>query len=556
MKQLLRLLLVIMLSMATNEAFAIDVEIDGIYYYLSSDYSNNYHASVTYKDEGKETPSYSGNIVIPETIRYEDNVYEVNKIGTNAFAGCTNLISVIIPNTVHHIFSRAFAGCTGLLYVYIPENARIWEDAFKGCVNLFKNSTKATLNITKTVIDTLKAEKKFEEIKPILLKQYQEEVMKQQRCSKLSEMKGKKVKEDADIAMLSIAYEYYLKKYPNERKYKKLNYFSKYPFEREEVYDNNVKKGKITENVARYLSCYNRYLIDSLQQEKEKIDKGWSECIESDKLPYKEITVSMPNSLYRGYRYLNQDFLDDLDVSHQKMEWEFLDTGKSEYRSESYPKEVGYWVYDAAPNYRVICHENGIKEVYDERGQLVYVSELTREKNKSELKDPCRLVYLKDYTNNKYDIKSQPKETQEYIKLRLCSANGYEDAVNEARAAILGSAIAGAFATILSPVDAYKVRNKAKEQVLAKIPRRDQIGERYIEQLEKDHADEFEYVYTIERLTNVRFQVVYLNKLTLKPSHCALITYKTGDKPYTKTFSTKLRDMPSDIPPVIRNNAK
>ena len=92
MKQLLRLLFVIMLSMATSETFALDVEIDGIYYYLSSDYSNNYHASVTYKDEGKETPSYSGNIVIPETIRYEDNVYEVNKIGTNAFAGCTSML--------------------------------------------------------------------------------------------------------------------------------------------------------------------------------------------------------------------------------------------------------------------------------------------------------------------------------------------------------------------------------------------------------------------------------------------------------------------------------
>ena len=105
----------------------------------------------------------------------------------------------------------------------------------------------------------------------------------------------------------------------------------------------------------------------------------------------------------------------------------------------------------------------------------------------------------------------------------------------------------------LSPVDAYKVRNQVKEQAVNRALRyNDNIGSRYIKQLEKDHADEFGYVYMIERLSNVSFQVVYLNKQTLEPSYCAVITYKTGKKPYTSMFSTKLINIPDNIPPIVK----
>ena len=71
-------------------------------------------------------------------------------------------------------------------------------------------------------------------------------------------------------------------------------------------------------------------------------------------------------------------------------------------------------------------------------------------------------------------------------------------------------------------------------------------------QLEKDHEYDFGYIYMIERVSNVGFRVVYLNKRTLQPSYCALITYKTSTKPYTKTFSAKLISMPKNIPSITQ----
>jgi hypothetical protein len=54
-----------------------------------------------------------------------------------AFAGCTNLASVIIPEGVLSIGTRAFSGCKSLTSVPLPESlAKIEEAAFSGCVGL------------------------------------------------------------------------------------------------------------------------------------------------------------------------------------------------------------------------------------------------------------------------------------------------------------------------------------------------------------------------------------------------------------------------------------
>ena len=71
-------------------ALAYDVEVDGIYYDISE---NN--ATVT---EGGV--KYSGDIVIPESITYNNSKYSVTSIGDYAFAFCSGLTSVTIPNSV------------------------------------------------------------------------------------------------------------------------------------------------------------------------------------------------------------------------------------------------------------------------------------------------------------------------------------------------------------------------------------------------------------------------------------------------------------------------
>ena len=546
MKTLRTLLVVVMMTNCILPSGAQGVQkIDGIYYDLSRNL-NGPHSKVISKNRFERT-GYSGNVVIPETVIYNGKSFPVEFIEEEAFAGCTNLKSVILPNSISLVGERAFEGCTELTYVFIPQEAGIFTDAFKDCPNLhiYEHPNEAMINVPMTVIDTLKAEGIFQKTRPALLEAFQKGIDKRKRIYEMSSMVGKRVKDKYDRMLVREAYDYTVYYYRSKRDIAALHKF---------VYgnENEVAKGKITNNVQEYLSLYYEYLTDSLTKEQEKIEHSWG--MSKNELPYKQITMSMPNYFYRGYRYLEKDDLDSLDKFQQRKGWEFLYTENRKFRSETYPEVVEYLVYDAAPEYRVTYSRKGINEVYDKDGKLVYVPSLTRKNNEAELKDIYRLVYFKDYINNKYDIQSQPNETQEYLKLILCRDNGFEETAAEALASVFTSAIADYVAnSTLSPVDAYKVRNQVKEQAVNRALRyNDNIGSRYIKQLEKDHADEFGYVYMIERLSNVSFQVVYLNKQTLEPSYCAVITYKTGKKPYTSTFSTKLVNIPDNIPPVVK----
>lgn len=70
----------------------------------------------------------------------------VTSIGPNAFYGCTELKSIVIPDCVETIGSSAFQGCTGLTSVTIPNCVKsIGKEAFLDCEKLssviFVNTT-------------------------------------------------------------------------------------------------------------------------------------------------------------------------------------------------------------------------------------------------------------------------------------------------------------------------------------------------------------------------------------------------------------------------------
>jgi hypothetical protein len=61
----------------------------------------------------------------------------VTTIGEAAFAGCSGLTSVTIPNLVTSIGIYAFYGCSGLTSVTIPNSVNtIGDEAFYGCISL------------------------------------------------------------------------------------------------------------------------------------------------------------------------------------------------------------------------------------------------------------------------------------------------------------------------------------------------------------------------------------------------------------------------------------
>lgn len=86
--------------------------------------------------DGYENINYRGEIVIPETVKYDGSVFTVTKIGDYAFF-CTDITSVIIPKSVISIGESSFQACNKLKNVTIPESiVSIGQYAFTGCTSI------------------------------------------------------------------------------------------------------------------------------------------------------------------------------------------------------------------------------------------------------------------------------------------------------------------------------------------------------------------------------------------------------------------------------------
>ena len=88
MKRYLLLFLLPLYAIVDSSAY--DFEKDGIYYAIKS--ADNLEVKVVPKAEF--TPSYSGDVTIPETVDHEGNTYRVTEIFINAFADCRDFTSL------------------------------------------------------------------------------------------------------------------------------------------------------------------------------------------------------------------------------------------------------------------------------------------------------------------------------------------------------------------------------------------------------------------------------------------------------------------------------
>ncbi len=74
---------------------------------------------------------------IPSEIVYQDVTYNVTGIGNTAFAYCSGLTKIIIPDSVTSIGEGAFFQCSGLEQITIPNSVTsIGQSAFNGCEKL------------------------------------------------------------------------------------------------------------------------------------------------------------------------------------------------------------------------------------------------------------------------------------------------------------------------------------------------------------------------------------------------------------------------------------
>ncbi|MBP3298317.1 MAG: leucine-rich repeat protein [Muribaculaceae bacterium] len=129
MKKIIFLLLTLL---AACGASAADFKAGGIYYNINEDGKS---VSVTSSDDRNEL--YSGNINIPESVKFNSKKYAVTAIGSYAFDNCTALTSVKLPSSVTRIDDGAFRGCSALSSINIPTAVEhILSSAFQDCSSL------------------------------------------------------------------------------------------------------------------------------------------------------------------------------------------------------------------------------------------------------------------------------------------------------------------------------------------------------------------------------------------------------------------------------------
>jgi hypothetical protein len=122
---------VITCLLAGLSAIAADFDVDGLYYnYVSED---NATCALTYKTWWRH---YSGDIVVPAKVTYDDKTYTVVEIGSEAFDGCSEVTSVSIPYSVTKINSDSFTGCTTLASMTLEDGSdtlEVGDNAFSAC---------------------------------------------------------------------------------------------------------------------------------------------------------------------------------------------------------------------------------------------------------------------------------------------------------------------------------------------------------------------------------------------------------------------------------------
>lgn len=147
-------LLVLPLSM---DAFSVDMTqydydfcIDGVYYMINRDTDGEVTVvndtpqytsleawemaeTPLYLDYTPRTDIYAGHISIPSTVNDGDKTYTVTRIGYAAFAGCSALEKVTLPETITEIWPGAFIKCSAMREINIPasvtqlQHGILWE---------------------------------------------------------------------------------------------------------------------------------------------------------------------------------------------------------------------------------------------------------------------------------------------------------------------------------------------------------------------------------------------------------------------------------------------
>lgn len=128
-RQIKHIVFALLLISVHTDIFS-QVTINGVTYTLNS----STRVATVYQ---MPSTSQVDSLVIPSTVNYKGENYNVKAIAENAFKDCKSLTSIDIPNSVRGIPRRCFSGCSNLETVTLGESTYyIDEYAFYNCSNL------------------------------------------------------------------------------------------------------------------------------------------------------------------------------------------------------------------------------------------------------------------------------------------------------------------------------------------------------------------------------------------------------------------------------------
>lgn len=194
--------------------------------------------------------------------------------------------------------------------------------------------------------------------------------------------------------------------------------------------------------------------------------------------------------------------------------WEWAnDKNKLVKKHEHYPYSVEFHMSPDHPEYAVI--EGAI---YDKNGKLLRVTECFTADYNSIKWD----IVKRDYQANKYDIKSAPKKTQDYLMKTLgLSAPTAEDMKrykkigNEYKEAAVAD-MKQKFAVTKrekrdAKVNADRKGKKFATSFLNEVFSFDTEGDKFVRQICHDHRYDLQINYYVERIDELSFIVKYIN---------------------------------------------
>ena len=125
-------LTIILFTLNILKVFAFEFEVDGKYYNVINENS----VEITFKDSLYNSYTEK-DIIIPNFVNYSGKEYKVTQIGKHAFAHCSGLHSIIIPESVIVIENSAFMSCENLNIIELPNSIEeINKYAFVMCKNI------------------------------------------------------------------------------------------------------------------------------------------------------------------------------------------------------------------------------------------------------------------------------------------------------------------------------------------------------------------------------------------------------------------------------------